>query len=98
MPLIHRFFTPPQRSFFLFGPRGTGKSTWMKNTFPEALYLDLLTPEVLQSYLAKPSRLSELIRDYPEKKTLIIDEVQKPPRYYLLFIKKLKTNTIFNLF
>ena len=30
------------QSFFLFGPRGTGKTTWLKQRFPEALYLDLL--------------------------------------------------------
>ncbi len=79
MPLINRLFIPPERSFFLFGPRGTGKSTWMKKSYPDALYIDLLTPAVLQSYLAKPSRLVELIEDYPEKKVVIIDEVQKAP-------------------
>jgi replication-associated recombination protein RarA len=30
------------KSFFLFGPRGTGKTTWVKTNFPNALYLDLL--------------------------------------------------------
>jgi predicted AAA+ superfamily ATPase len=31
-----RFFTAPVDSFFIFGPRGTGKSTWLKKTFPDA--------------------------------------------------------------
>lgn len=79
MSLINRAFNPPKRSFFLFGPRGTGKSTWMKTIYPNALYIDLLTPAVLQSYLANPGRLAELIKDYPEKKVIIIDEVQKAP-------------------
>lgn len=34
--------SPKQKNFFLFGPRGTGKSTWVKTTFPDAVYLDLL--------------------------------------------------------
>ena len=37
METIPRFFTPPGESFFLFGPRGTGKSTFMKQRFPDAL-------------------------------------------------------------
>lgn len=79
MSLINRFFVSPERSFFLFGPRGTGKSTWLKNRFPQALYIDLLSPSVLQSYLAQPARLNELIHDYPDKKIVVIDEVQKAP-------------------
>jgi predicted AAA+ superfamily ATPase len=39
---IPRLLTPPDRSFFLFGPRGTGKSTLLRQILPEALYLDLL--------------------------------------------------------
>ena len=37
-----RFFAPPVGSFFIFGPRGTGKSTWLKKTFPDAYLVDLL--------------------------------------------------------
>jgi len=44
-------------SFFLFGPRGTGKSTWLQQQFPHALRLDLLAPEVLRAYQARPERL-----------------------------------------
>jgi hypothetical protein len=45
MEALYRFFTPPRRSFFLFGPRGTGKSTFVRQHFPDALCLDLLDPE-----------------------------------------------------
>ncbi len=79
MSMIKRFFSPPSRSFFLFGPRGTGKSTWAKAYYPDALYIDLLTPSVLHTYLAQPGRFAELIQDYPDKNTIIIDEVQKAP-------------------
>jgi predicted AAA+ superfamily ATPase len=35
-------FEIADRSFFLFGPRGVGKTTWLKNVLPEAVYFDLL--------------------------------------------------------
>jgi len=39
---VARLLAVPARSFFLFGPRGTGKNTWLRRTFPKSLYLDLL--------------------------------------------------------
>ena len=55
---IKRFLIPPkEQSFFVFGPRGTGKSTWLKFNYPEALRIDLLKPEILRLYLARPERL-----------------------------------------
>lgn len=77
--LIPRFFTPPKESFFLFGPRGTGKSTWLKQYYANALWLDLLDPETFRFYSAYPERLRELVLGNPEKKAVVIDEVQKAP-------------------
>jgi len=67
-----------EKSFFLFGPRGTGKTTWVKTTFPDALYLDLLEAELFNDLLANPQRLENLI---PKafNKYIIIDEVQRIP-------------------
>lgn len=79
MDKVKRFFEPKQHSFFLFGPRGTGKSTLVKETFPNALYLDLLLPDVFRRYSARPERLSELVDGHPENKVVVIDEVQKVP-------------------
>jgi predicted AAA+ superfamily ATPase len=39
---IKRLLKAPDRSFFLFGPRGVGKTTWLKNVLAEAVYFDLL--------------------------------------------------------
>ena len=50
--LINRFFEPPKQSFFLFGPRGTGKSTWMKELFPKSLYLNLLLSSIREKLRA----------------------------------------------
>jgi uncharacterized protein len=59
METITRFFTHPSESFFLFGPRGTGKSTFVKQRFPDARYIDLLDPEMVRSFSAKPERLAD---------------------------------------
>ena len=33
----------PEESFFLLGPRGSGKSTWLRAIFPDAYVIDLLS-------------------------------------------------------
>lgn len=76
---VPRFFQDPGSSFFLFGPRGTGKSTWLAETFPDALWVDLLEPDVHRRYTARPERLRELVNADPEAKVTVIDEVQKAP-------------------
>lgn len=79
MQLITRLFQAPERSFFLFGPRGTGKSTFMKTHYPDALWIDLLHPNVFRSYSAHPERLYETIAGNPHVSTIVIDEIQKVP-------------------
>ncbi len=78
MELAIRFFRESKQSFFLFGPRGTGKSTWLKQRYPDAVLIDLLAPEVFRRYSARPERLRE-VAGGAEGKTVIIDEVQKVP-------------------
>ncbi|MFZ5912497.1 MAG: ATP-binding protein [Chloroflexota bacterium] len=66
------------KSFFLFGPRGTGKTTWVKAHFPDAVYLDLLESGLFTRLLADPGRLEQYIpRDYAG--FVVIDEVQRIP-------------------
>ncbi len=74
-----RKFNPPDRqSFFIFGPRGTGKTTWLKLHYPKALYLDLLNNAVFTPLTAHPERLEEYIPKHFDQ-VVIIDEVQKIP-------------------
>ncbi len=75
---IPRLLTPPNESFFLLGPRGTGKSTWLAHAYPEARRIDLLLPEEERKYLAAPERLREIVRS-PQSKTIILDEIQRVP-------------------
>lgn len=66
------------QSVFLFGPRGTGKTQWLKERFPNAVYIDLLDFSVYRNLLANPNHLSHYIPpDYDG--WIIIDEVQKIP-------------------
>jgi predicted AAA+ superfamily ATPase len=77
--MYSRLITSPKaKSFFLFGPRGTGKTTWVKSAFPRAVYIDLLEAELFNDLTANPQRLSNLIPpDF--KDWVIIDEVQRVP-------------------
>lgn len=65
-------------SYFLFGPRGVGKSTWVRNTYPEAIYIDLLNAKTQFELLADPSRLQERIPPGFQG-CITIDEIQKCP-------------------
>jgi predicted AAA+ superfamily ATPase len=69
---------PKAKSFFLFGPRGTGKTTWVKSAFPKAAYIDLLEAELFNDLTANPQRLSNFI-PLGFKDWVIIDEVQRIP-------------------
>ena len=66
------------QSFFLFGPRGTGKTTWLKQRFPNALYLDLLDHALYLDLLTRPHRLRELIPPRHDD-WIVLDEVQRVP-------------------
>ena len=77
--MYSRLLKPPEnKSFFLFGSRGTGKTTWVRSKFPSAVYLDLLEAELFNDLIANPQRLENFIpknfRDW-----IIIDEIQKIP-------------------
>ena len=61
MEIVSRFFRRPEQSFFLFGPRGTGKSLWARETYQDALWVDLLDPETYRLYTGRPERLREVI-------------------------------------
>lgn len=79
MKQIFRYLFQTQQSYFLFGPRGTGKTTWLKANYPDAYYIDLLSTKLFISYSANPELLKEIVEGNPDKKTFIIDEVQRIP-------------------
>jgi len=75
-----RRLVPPESHFFLFGPRGTGKSTWLRQRFPGALVVDLLESETARSLAAAPERLRGLVAAVPPPGPVVIDEVQRVPQ------------------
>ncbi|OGT43117.1 MAG: ATPase [Gammaproteobacteria bacterium RIFCSPHIGHO2_12_FULL_37_34] len=80
MPYIQRLFEEPEDSYFLFGPRGVGKSTYLKLKHEnDAIWIDLLKPDEYRSYFAKPERLHDLIIGSPKKSIIIVDEIQRAP-------------------
>lgn len=66
MAAVQRFLQPPAGWFFLFGPRGTGKSTWQAQVFPAAVRFDLLAPEVLRPCRHGPSACASGSRPFPQ--------------------------------
>lgn len=66
-----------KKSFFLFGPRGTGKSTLIRTQLHGAQVYDLLDAEVFRALLARPKLLEERITD--PSRIIVIDEIQKLP-------------------
>ena len=79
MEFIGRFFQNPGTSYFLFGPRGTGKSTWIDRQYSNALIIDLLQPNQFRMFSARPERLTEVIEGNPGNNPIVIDEIQKVP-------------------
>ncbi|MBT6842719.1 MAG: ATP-binding protein [Candidatus Melainabacteria bacterium] len=73
---------PTDHSFFLFGARGTGKSTMIYDQFRnQSLIINLLDPELEDRLTKRPNRLREMVESLPvETKFVIIDEIQKIPK------------------
>ena len=82
--MFHRLISPIKtNSFFIFGARGTGKSTFLQSFFAKEkkLWLDLLDPETEETLLRDPSSLKKQILAQKEKiNWVVIDEIQKQPK------------------
>jgi len=74
-----RILTPPRTSFFLFGPRGTGKSTWSLREFPGAHRVDLLNESLYQSILGNVGLFAAELAPLPRDTWVIVDEIQRLP-------------------
>lgn len=77
--LINRMLRLPERSFFIFGPRGVGKSTWLRQVLPEAKFFDLLETSLFLELSQAPGKLAALAAPLPENAWVVIDEIQKVP-------------------
>jgi predicted AAA+ superfamily ATPase len=77
--ILKRIIKFPNQSFFLLGPRGTGKTTWVKYCFPDALNINLLNESIFQSYLADISLFSNEMNAVKPESWVFVDEIQRLP-------------------
>ncbi|MCX7040108.1 MAG: AAA family ATPase [Spirochaetes bacterium] len=73
---------PEHQSVFLWGPRKTGKSTYLKMAFPDSIVFDFLRTELVIELSKRPSAIREQLLSRPRReleKPIILDEVQKIP-------------------
>jgi predicted AAA+ superfamily ATPase len=69
----------PRTSFFVWGPRQIGKTSLLRHTYQDAIWIDLLKTDLFIRYTTQPSLLREelLVEGHP--RLVVIDEVQKVP-------------------
>ncbi|HBH27526.1 MAG: ATP-binding protein [Desulfofustis sp. PB-SRB1] len=70
---------PGTETFFLWGPRQTGKTTLLRQLYPDAVWVDLLKSEEYRRYLNNPERLRQELLSLDSTPFVVIDEVQKLP-------------------
>ncbi len=70
---------PGRETFFLWGPRQTGKTTLLRAAYPDALCIDLLKADEFRRYLERPELLRQELAAAPGVRQVVIDEVQKVP-------------------
>lgn len=82
--MFHRIVKPLKtQSFYLFGARGTGKTTFLQQYLPKekVLWLNLLDANVEDEFIRDPQSLARRVELLKEKlEWVVIDEVQKVPR------------------
>jgi predicted AAA+ superfamily ATPase len=70
---------PGTETFFIWGPRQTGKSTLLRSSYPKAVWIDLLKAEEHRRYLERPELLRQELPEAGPMPFVVIDEVQKVP-------------------
>jgi len=72
---------PGAETFFLWGPRQTGKTTLLREAYGESHWVDLLKADEFRRYLSRPELLrQELEAERPEPGSqIVVDEIQKVP-------------------
>ncbi|MEW6319483.1 MAG: AAA family ATPase [Acidobacteriota bacterium] len=78
--MFTRTLAPPRGAFFLFGPRGTGKSTWIRSRLEGALVVNLLQPETAVRFERDPALFRAQVLAQPRSRWIVVDEVQRVPR------------------
>ena len=77
--MFTRSFRLPEHSFFLFGPRGTGKTTWLRHVLPDALWFDLLRTQTFLALTRQPESFRQQVEAQRRNSWVVVDEVQRLP-------------------
>jgi len=77
--LYERIIRSPKQGFFLFGPRGVGKSTWLRNYFKADATFDLLEERRYQDYLRDSGLFGRELDALPKGSRVVVDEIQRMP-------------------
>lgn len=88
-----RLIHPPEDHSFLLGPRGTGKSTWIKHQLKNTIVYDLLDAHILRTFAAEPERLLQRIESESQPQIFVIDEIQKLPTLLDIIHRLIVENT-----
>jgi predicted AAA+ superfamily ATPase len=78
--LFPRDLPLPRSAFFLFGPRGTGKSTWIRTALADAFVVNLLPADAMIRYERDAALFRAEVLAQPRDRWIVIDEVQRAPR------------------
>ncbi len=79
LAMFARRLTLPPRSFLLLGPRGTGKTTWLRQQLPRAAWYNLLLDRELLRLMRSPGTFRQEVEALPRGSWIVVDEVQKLP-------------------
>ena len=74
-----RIIKQSRQSFFLFGPRGVGKSTWLREHYKADATFNLLEEKRYQEYLRDPGTFGRELSALPEGSRVVVDEIQRLP-------------------
>ena len=78
--MFTRAYALPKGSFFLFGPRATGKTTWLRSVLPSALWIDLLRMQEVLALTRQPELFRSRVEALPAASSVVIDEIQRLPQ------------------
>jgi predicted AAA+ superfamily ATPase len=76
---LQNFVKSGKNSFFLWGVRQSGKSTLLKEKYPQSLVFDLLLSDLHRRLLNNPEQFREIVLASNPQSPVIVDEIQKLP-------------------
>ena len=77
--MFTRLLPTPERSFLLVGPRGTGKTTWLRQVLPRAEWFDLLRMKTVLELTREPGLFRARVEALPQGSWVVVDEIPKLP-------------------